>query len=231
MKTVLQFSGGKDSLACLYLLEPRWNDITVAWCNSGAAFPEVIEQMQRIKSLVPNFVEIQGQQSIAIHGYPADVLPIASTWYGHQFEGRRGFVFQSRYDCCAAALWTPTLAAMHRMEVTHIIRGEKQADLKRSGLADGAVVGGIAYEFPLSDWTDADVLAYLHEKGIELPANYRHMTTGLDCWNCTAYLDQNAGRLDYMRARHPEKAQIVTAVLKQLAHQINEDTLSLRDSL
>lgn len=231
MTTVLQFSGGKDSLACLYLLEPRWNDIAVVWCNSGAAFPETLEQMEQIRALVPHFVEIQGQQSITSHGYPVDVLPIASTWYGHQFEGRTGFRFQSRYDCCAAALWSPTFEAMRAMGVTHIIRGEKKADPKRSGLSDGATVSGITYEFPLLSWTDGDVLAYLKEKGIALPANYRYMTTGLDCWNCTAYLDQNAGRLDYMRAMHPEKAQIVSTVLTHLAHQINEDTTSLRETL
>jgi len=33
---VLQLSGGKDSLACLYLLKPKWDDLIVAWVNTGA---------------------------------------------------------------------------------------------------------------------------------------------------------------------------------------------------
>jgi len=230
-KTVLSFSGGKDSLACLYLLQSRWDEITVMWCNSGAAFPETLEQMAAIKALVPHFVEVQGHQSIGIEGYPADVVPVASTFYGHQFEGTDGFRFQSRYHCCAAALWTPTLNALRQLGATYIIRGEKNSDHKKSGLRTGIVVEGITYEFPLADWSDGDVMAYLNEKGIALPANYRYMTTGLDCWNCTAYLDENVGRMDYMRAFHPQKAETVSAVLRELFDRIHRDTQSLRELL
>jgi phosphoadenosine phosphosulfate reductase len=231
MDTALQFSGGKDSLACLYLLEPQWPDLVVVWCNTGAAFPETLEQMERIRTLVPHFAEIRGEQSIPKYGYPADVLPVASSWYGQQFENGSGIRFQSRYDCCAAALWTPTFQAMKSMGITRIIRGEKHLDAKKSGMVTGTVIDGITYEFPLQGWSNQDVLAYLAEKDVKLPANYRSMTTSLDCWNCTAYLDENAGRLDYMRAHHPQKADLVMKVLAQLAAQIELDTQPLRDLL
>jgi len=39
METVLQFSGGKDSLACLYLLKPRWHEIMVLWLSTPAVLP------------------------------------------------------------------------------------------------------------------------------------------------------------------------------------------------
>lgn len=229
MCTVLQFSGGRDSLACLYLLEPRWEEITVAWVNTGMPFPETLEQMERIKSMVPHFLEISGQQNIEREGYPTDVLPIAATSLGHQFEGSTGARFQSRYSCCAAALWAPMQQAMRELGATTIIRGQKLSDDKKTPIRSGTVIEGVTYEFPLEAWTDEDVQRYLNERGVKLPQNYRYMSTGLDCWNCTAYLTENAGRLEYMEERHPQKYQQVRAVLTDLFAIIDQHIQPLRE--
>jgi hypothetical protein len=45
-----------------------------------------------------------------------------------------------------------------------------------------------------------------------------------DCWNCTAYLDHNAGRLSIMRKQQPQHYAIVEAVLKLLARRLHEET-------
>jgi phosphoadenosine phosphosulfate reductase len=226
---VLQFSGGKDSLACLYLCEPQWDETTVAWVNTGAAFPETLKQMDEIKALVPHFVEIQSQQSIEQNGYPVDVLPIASTDVGQQFEGARGRMFQSRYACCGSALWGPTQRAMRSMGATVIIRGQKKADTRKSNIASGTVIEGVRYEFPLEDWTDQDVIEYLASRGVALPANYANMNTGLDCWNCSAYLNENVGKFDYMRQHHPQKHAFVQGVLSDLQQALHRDLAPLRD--
>lgn len=231
MRTVLQFSGGKDSLACLYLLEPRWSEITVAWVNTGAAFPETIALMERVRTQVPHFLEIAAEQSIERDGYPADVLPIAATSAGHLFEGETGPRFQSRYSCCAAALWAPMQKAMRELEATTIIRGQKLSDAKKTPIRSGQVVEGITYEFPLEDWTDADVRHFLAEKKVSLPENYRYMSTSLDCWNCTAYLSENAGRLQYLQERHPAKYEHVVSVLNVLSDVTDRHLQPLRASL
>lgn len=225
---VLQFSGGKDSLACLHLLEP-WDDLTVVWVNTGAAFPETIAQMEEIRNLVPRFVELQTAQSIESDGYPVDVLPIASTSIGQLMEGVHGRKFQSRYACCGAALWGPTQRAMREMGVTVVIRGQKSTDERKSNIRSGTVIEGIRYEFPLENWSDQDVIDYLASRGVELPRNYERMTTGLDCWNCTAYLDENAGKLDYMKQHHPEKHRIVQGVLSDLSQTLHRDLTPLRE--
>lgn len=226
---VLSFSGGKDSLACLYLLEPQWEEITVAWVNTGAAFPETLRQMDEIKALVPNFIEIQSQQSIDTDGYPVDVLPIASTDVGQQFEGVNGRMFQSRYACCGSALWGPTQRAMKAMGATVIVRGQKRIDARKSNIASGTVIDGVRYQFPLEDWTDQDVLTYLGTRGVALPANYSYMKTGLDCWNCSAYLNENVGKFAYMQQHHPEKYAIVQGVLSDLQQTLHRDLAPLRE--
>lgn len=231
MRTVLQFSGGKDSLACLYLLKPRWNDLTVVWVNTGAAFPETLALMERVQQMVPHFHEVRSRQNIEEEGYPTDVVPLAATSWGHFYEASHGLKFQSRYSCCGAALWGPTQRAMREMGATTIIRGQKRSDAKKSPIRSGQIIDGVRYEFPLESWTDADVLAYLAEIGVDLPANYAGMSTGLDCWNCTAYLSENAGRLAYMAERHPDKHRLVKDVLLQLDRTLRHETQPLRDSL
>lgn len=229
MTKVLQFSGGRDSLACLYLLEPQWDDLTVVWCNSGAAFPETIAQMQKIRDEVPNFLEVKSAQTIEHNGYPVDLLPISSTVVGQQIEGSRPFKYQSRYDCCAAALWLPMHRTMLELRADFVIRGQKLADRRKSPIRSGDVIEGIRYEFPLEDWSDERVLEYLKRRGVELPANYQYMNTGLDCWNCTAYLDENVGKFDYMRERHPDRYRQVRSVLIELAAVIKDDLRPLKE--
>lgn len=231
MKTILQFSGGKDSLACLYLLEPRWAQIEVVWVNTGAAFPETLEQMERIRKLVPHFHEIQSNQNIEDQGYPVDVVPLLSTMAGTAFEGYSGPVFQSRYSCCAAALWNPMVQTMQALKPDVIIRGQKRTDRNRVPIAHGEVVHGVEYQFPLDTWTDADVYAYLKERGIPLPRNYERMATGLDCWNCTAYLGENAGKLDYLHEFHPAKYLHVHRVLVEYNHVLEHTLEPLRNAL
>jgi phosphoadenosine phosphosulfate reductase len=52
-RIVLQFSGGKDSLASLQMVRDHWAKITVAWVNSGDVFPETIELMDTVRARVP----------------------------------------------------------------------------------------------------------------------------------------------------------------------------------
>lgn len=232
MTTVLQFSGGKDSLACLYLLKPRWDAITVAWTNTGAAFPETVEFMQRIKALVPHFLEIKSEQNIGRQGYPADLLPTERTVLGQAVADRPARLFQSRWSCCSAAIWGPMHQAMKDIGAKVIIRGQKRSDNLKAPIEGGFTYDGMRIEFPIADWTDADVYAFLDREGVELPPNYKAgMRTGLDCWNCTAYLAENANKFSYMREHHPEKFISVKAVLDDLREATRAETAHLDNIL
>jgi phosphoadenosine phosphosulfate reductase len=50
MRTALQFSGGKDSLACLHLYREQWPDLLVMWLNTGAVYPEMMDYMDGWRS-------------------------------------------------------------------------------------------------------------------------------------------------------------------------------------
>lgn len=227
-KCVLQFSGGKDSLACLYLLRPHWDQLTVMWCNPGAAFPETVEQMDRIRAMVPHFLEVKGNQPthIELMGLPADIVPVRNTAVGKMFHPNDGVLLQQYWECCAASFWLPMQQAVMDLGATLIIRGQRKAEARRAPISSGHIENGITIRFPIEDWSEQQVFDFLRRKGVEPPAHYKHTKVSLDCWSCTAYLDENQGRMRYMREKHPalweqyvpRLHKVRAAVLAELVH-------------
>ena len=203
----LSFSGGKDSLACLFLLEPLWNELVVVWGNTGAAHPSTHEMMERVRKRVPHFREVKSNQPafIAEYGYPVDVLPTRRTRFGQQLDDRGGRKFVDWQSCCATNLWVPMYQAMKDMGIRTVYRGQKKADMIRSPIKSGHTEDGITYIFPLEDWTDAKVFEYLGER---VPDHYlTGEKTSRDCVNCTAYLHENQQRIAALPAQ--VKAEVI----------------------
>jgi phosphoadenosine phosphosulfate reductase len=210
MDTVLQFGGGKDSLACLHLLKPRWDDILVVWVNTGAAFPEVIELMDEVRSIVPHFHEVKSDvlSDIERNGIPVDVLPVMHTQFNRTINST-GPLMRPWVNCCGKNMWEPLQKAMDEIKPKTIIRGQRLTESYKSAVRHGDVINGIRYEMPIQDWTETMVFDYLRDNGIEIPHYYDYTGTSLDCWNCTAYMDAKVGQVKYMKKYHPEKYQVV----------------------
>lgn len=184
---VLHFSGGKDSTAVLLLLQQHWDRLIVAWVNTGDAFPETLELMDRVRRLVPNFLEVQSDQPAqhAAHGWPTELLPITNTPLGRALDGHDRPLLQSYADCCGANIWEPMARAMRAIGATLIIRGTRLANGRKSPIRSGDVVDGVAYWHPIERWSDEEVFAFLRRRGW-LPEHYAHTETSLDCRRCTA---------------------------------------------
>lgn len=201
-RCVLQFSGGKDSLACLYLLQPWWGKITVAWVNTGDAFPETVEQMAAIRAMVPNFLEIASNQpaNVAEWGWPVEALPMTRTPFGRLLDGHPHPLMQPYFNCCNVNIWTPLQQAMVDLNATLLIRGTRLADQRKTSVRSGTVMEGMEFLHPIEDWSSRQVKDFL---GDRLPAHYRETDTSLDCMHCTAFLYENVGKMRYMAAKHP----------------------------
>src|SRR5213076_1916096 len=107
-RIALQFSGGKDSLALLYLMRPFWDRLTVYWLDTGDAFPETAALVAEVEAMVPHFVTVHGIQPevIAEFGLPSDLVPARSTPVGIAATGT-GILIQDRYSCCLRSLMLP----------------------------------------------------------------------------------------------------------------------------
>lgn len=211
MLEVLQFGGGRDSLACLYLLREKWQTLVVCWMNTGAAFPETIEQMKRIKELVPNFLEIRSDvlSDIDKNGWPSDVVPMRNTGVGQECTGETGIKMRSWWNCCMPNFWAPMHHKMIEIGATRVYRGQRLSEDYKSPLRGGETIDGIEYLMPLEGWTQQQVSEYLASQGVAEPAHYKQTEKSLDCWCCTAYLDAKLDQLSYLKTNHGEKYAIV----------------------
>ena len=220
--TALQFSGGKDSLACLYIYREKWDQMYVVWVDTGAAYPEMVEYMETWKARLPHFIHVKSDQpgNVKERGWPVDVLPIENTLIGKLITGNEGPLMQSHLDCCAVNIWVPLYNACKKLGIKYLVKGQRGNDRRKSTAVDGQVVDGIQYVMPIQGWTEEQVFQYLKEVGAELPPGYgAGEKTGRDCWDCTAYLDDNMRRISNLPR---ERQEVVWDRLSEIDHAIKQ---------
>lgn len=206
MKLGLAFSGGKDSWACLWLNQDRLREITVLWVDTGMNYPELLETIERARAMCPNFVRIpsdrRGQNER--RGLPSDVIPVQWTTLGQIMSGPKPITLQPYLACCFENVALPLHEAAVRHGVTHLIRGQRNEEKHKSPSRNGTVVDdGVTYLHPIEDWTEAQVMAYL-EAHMEIPEHFKLRHSSMDCHDCTAYADESADRVEFMRQHHPD---------------------------
>lgn len=225
MKAV-QFSGGKDSLACLYLYKDDPEAVAL-YADPGSVFPHVREFVHRtieklgvrLHVVSPPISTEQWQDQ---NGLPADILPIDSApiMKGVAKE-TYGATLVPYIDCCNANLWMPMMRGVQEIGADIVVRGSKACDGK-VGVPDGYIENGITFLSPLWDWSDADVFSYLESVGAELPPQYAMGADSLDCWCCTAYMNHHGvKRFAYLKQHYPDlysKAKARLAAVRGAVH-------------
>ena len=228
-KVMLQFSAGKDSAACLWLLEEFWGQMDVVWVNPGNPYPETLAYMEKISKLVPRFKVVLSKQpqDIAQHGWPVDVVPMEATQIGQEMTGETGPRLRPFWECCWNNMWGPMLEEVTRGGYDGIIRGQKLADSLKGPLRTGSQVDGVEYFHPLEDWTDEQVKKFL---GDRLPDSYkRGLPSSLDCMDCTAYAKENAGRIADLEAIDETSWVKVTVIHKHLLDSLDAHLTAIRN--
>jgi phosphoadenosine phosphosulfate reductase len=228
-KVALMYSGGKDSLACLYLATQYLDRAYVVWVDTQANFPEIEKAMMALK--LPNLIRVVSDQpaSVAVNGYPVDVVPVDYTKYGQKYSTTpKQLMLRNYMECCAENIWLPARNAVKELGVTAVIRGQRADESHGAPISSGHVEDGIEYVLPLENWTQQEVLDYLQSEGVDVSGRLGMAHSSLDCWDCTAYCNNSQERMAYIKANHPEKHGKVVALLKQIDNAVTEQMSGLR---
>ena len=233
MKEAVQFSGGKDSLAVMYLMRDRLPGMTVYFGDTGHAYPHMLDFAQRTVArlggtlkIVRPPVHIDAYQSAV--GLPADIVPVEHSVAMRPYIKEQKPLIQASLLCCSIMLWQPLVRALVEDGITDVYRGSKGAD-HHVGAADGVTESGITYHSPLWGWTDEQVFAYLKGQGAELPAHYAGVNTSFDCMYCTAFLNHPGARekIEWTRKTYPaawpklaERLRTLDAALSDQRNQV-----------
>jgi phosphoadenosine phosphosulfate reductase len=221
-RIAFQCSGGRDSLAALYLLRPYWDRMVVYWLNTGDPFPETRETMQLVALQVPHFVEIAGRQPevIDLFGLPSDIVPASRTPLGVLVTGQPAQILQDRYACCARSMMEPVQQRMVADGITLIIRGQRDSDRLKSPLRSGCVVDGIELLFPIEDWSTAQVMDYLRTNNVPIPRFYQMLESAPDCMTCSAWWENGVAK--YLKQYHPDAHAVVQQRLDSINAAVHE---------
>lgn len=230
----LQFGGGKDSLACLYLLKPWWGRLIVLWGNMGDPFPEALEQMAEVRGLVKEFHEIKGHsRETTAKAYPVDLLPARATELGRALEPEGSKItLRNRFECCWENFWLPMTQSVKHLGITLLIRGQRDSEYERAPIdRDSRDPSGAQIHLPLKSWSREQVFEYLEGEGVKLPRTYQYIKTSVDCMLCTAWIEDGRGRLDYLRKFYPEIAKEYERRILAIAHETDHTLSELRMSV
>jgi len=228
-KVALMYSGGKDSLACLYLAKEYLDRVHVVWVDTQANFPEIEEAMAELH--LPNLVRVMADQptSIYTHGYPVDVAPINFTSNGQRYANQKTPMLLRNYmDCCSENIWVPAQNAIKELGVTAVIRGQRADESHGAPICSGYIEDGVEYILPIEHWSQQDVLSFLQAQGVNTAGRLEMAHSSLDCWNCTAYCNSSKERMAYMKIKHPDKYIHVVGLLKQIDNAVTEQMSGLR---
>jgi phosphoadenosine phosphosulfate reductase len=223
MKRAILFSGGRDSTCLLSVLRDLHKEVPVLFVDTGATFPHVLQHVKWMCSYFEFALciikpEMDINQYHKENGLPVDLFPPENHILARQhLHIEQDHLLTSWFQCCTDNMWLPLDRYLKENGFERVYLGTRKEEY-RKGHPEPFYVDdqGLERLCPLWNWTEEMILHHLKEQGISLPEQYAYGCDSLDCWLCTACLDQHGlKKLAYMKEKHPEK---YIEVVRRLRH-------------
>jgi len=220
---ILMFSGGKDSLLCLLMLQDQLDHINVVFVNTGKMFPEALSFIDTIRELCPKYIELNSDRDSdwEINGIPADVIV--------PMKGN----YQSVKSCHYKNIMLPVVNLIKAMDSRLVIRGSKNTDQYHDGIQSLSVVQGTTIYNPIENFTDYQVREALktYDHLVELPDYFSFEHTSLDCMDCTGFLDKTKDRLELLHKKYPDEYYRTKANIEKIIEVSEDELITIRKAI
>jgi 3'-phosphoadenosine 5'-phosphosulfate sulfotransferase (PAPS reductase)/FAD synthetase len=226
-KILFLLNGGKDSVAAFYHLEEHWDRLDVGWIHTNDFCPEIEEFVRSTAIKAKSFTTVYSDSKKwqIENGWPYPVVPMDYTPLGQKVNGKTPITISSYLDCCKANIWDMIPVLIQEIGATAVLTGQRKQDHSKDPRPSGAWIKGAQYFYPIDDWTDDQVRAYLKDHvGLTDPRFYTD-DTSIDCRNCTGY-PQYKTRTEYIKTHHPEQHAEVDrrwSLIKDAVHGVTNE--------
>ena len=174
MKSIVSFSGGKDSTAMLLkMLENNMPIDEIIFCDTGKEFPQMYEHIKKVENYIKRPITIiKAEKSFDYYMFEHEKTKGKN-------KGQKGYGWSS-----GRCRWCTTL-------LKNNVINKYLSKYKQEGYIEYI---GIAYDeqnrikdkfYPLVDWkmTEKDCLEYCYSKGFNWGGLYEHLDR-VSCWCC-----------------------------------------------
>lgn len=199
-KIALSYSGGKDSSVLLDLCRPYKDRFTVVWVNTGYAFPHiqkhVVETTQdfSFQEIAHDLKPVWEQHGLPTHILPLDHAPMVSA------KAKTPYL-QNWVACCLRRMES-VVKALEPQGFDILLTGQRATDASPSvPLRQVMNAGAITMVAPLWEWSDEEILDYISQRNISLPASATIDDTSMECTICPAQIEK---RIDFIKEHYPE---------------------------
>lgn len=178
---VLEFSGGRDSLAALQLLQPWPDNLHVVHLDTCDAPPETVKLVREMAARIGDRFHVVRSSSYAVraeYGHPSPIIMSDKPFF------TEAPLMQTQFECCMRTIMLPLHQYVLSLGATMIIRGQRDSDCHKNPAEHLSVNDGIVIAYPVQDKNDEELDVIC---GSLLPSFYEFTSDAPDCMTCTAY--------------------------------------------